>query len=105
MYAIVQIGARQYKVAEGDVIEVEKLAAKKEKSTTLDNVLLVKDKKEVKVGQPYLKDVKITAEVLGDFKAKKVISYKYRRRRASSDWKKGHRQLLTRLKIDKITSK
>lgn len=105
MYAIVQIGSRQYKVSEGDTLSVEKLLAKKGKSITLDNVLLIKDKKDVTVGQPYIKEAKVTADILGDYKAKKVISYKYRRRRASSDWKKGHRQQLTRLKIEKIISK
>lgn len=104
MYAIVQIGSRQYKVAKGDTIEVEKLDVKKGKSTTLDNILLIKDKKDITIGQPYVKDVKVTADVLGDFKSRKVISYKYRRR-SNSRWKKGHRQLLTRLQIKEIVSK
>ena len=104
MFAIVQIGSKQYKVAEGDIISVEKLSTKKAKSVTLDKILLIKDKKDVKVGQPYVKEAKISADILGDFKAKKVISYKYRRRKGSSDWKKGHRQQLTRLKIGKIAS-
>lgn len=104
MYAIVQIGSKQYKVSEADTIIVEKLPVKEGESATLDKVLLVKDKKEIEVGQPYLKDIKITADVLEHFKGKKVISYKYRRRK-SSDWKKGHRQQLTRLKIKQIVSK
>jgi len=104
MYAVVLIGAKQYKVAEGDIISVEKIATKKAKSIMLDKVLLLKDKKDVKVGQPYVKEAKITADVLGESKAKKVISYKYRRRKKAR-WKKGHRQQLTRLKIGKISSK
>ncbi|MFH1655603.1 MAG: 50S ribosomal protein L21 [Candidatus Omnitrophota bacterium] len=105
MYAIVQIGSKQYKVSEGDAINVEKLSIEKGKPVTFDKILLLKDKKDVTVGQPYVKEAKITADILGDFKAKKVISYKYRRRKGSSDWKKGHRQQLTRLKIQKIISK
>jgi large subunit ribosomal protein L21 len=104
MYAIVQVGASQYKVSRGDAINVDKIVAKKRKSITLDKVLLFKDKKEIKVGQPYIKDVKVTADILGDFKANKVISFKYRRRK-SSRWKKGHRQQLTRLQIKEIISK
>lgn len=104
MYAIVEIGGKQYRVSSGDIIEVERLGQKKSKSLSLDNILFIKDKKEARVGQPYLKDVKVTADILGEFKAKKVISYKYRRRK-SSRWKKGHRQKLTRLQIKEITSK
>jgi len=67
----------------------------------LNKVLLVSHNNKVEVGQPYLKEAKVKAEVLQQFKAKKVISFKYRRRK-SSDWKKGHRQQLTRLKIQEI---
>ena len=104
MYAIVQVGGKQYKVSKGDTIEVEKMIAKKGKAITLDQVLLVKDKKDVKIGQPHVKDAKVTAEAVGDLKAKKVVSFKYRRRK-SSRWKKGHRQQLTRLEIKDIVSK
>lgn len=101
MYAIVEVGARQYNVKVDDIIEVEKLTQEAGKVLVLDKVLLVSKDKKIEVGTPYLKDAKVGALVLGQFKARKVISYKYRRRK-SSHWKKGHRQQLTRLKIKEI---
>ena len=101
MYAIIEVGAKQYSVKKEDIIEVEKQDAQKGSEIILNKVLLVSHNNKVEVGQPYLKEVKVKAEVLQQFKAKKVISFKYRRRK-SSDWKKGHRQQLTRLKIQEI---
>ena len=101
MYAIVELGARQYNVKKGDVIEVEKEAAAVGKDIKLAHVLLVSKDKKVEVGTPYLKGVTVTASVLTPIKGEKLISFKYRRRK-SSHWKKGHRQQLTRLKIKDI---
>jgi large subunit ribosomal protein L21 len=103
MYAIVQVGGKQYSVKEKDIIEVEKQEAKEGKDITLDNILLVSsDDGEVHIGRPFLKNAKIVACVLKQIKAKKVLSYKYRRRKASH-WKKGHRQQLSRLEIKLIS--
>lgn len=102
MYAIIEVGGKQYSVKEKDVIDVEKQDAKPDKEIVLNKVLMVqKDKKEVEIGRPFLKDVKVIAKVLRQLKARKVISFKYRRRK-SSLWKKGHRQQLTRLLIEEI---
>lgn len=101
MYAIVEVGARQYKVQKDDIIEVEKQAVAEDKDIALDKVLMVCDGDEVKVGQPYLKAAKVKAEVLAQFKADKVVSFKYRRRKGYHR-KVGHRQQLTRLKIKEI---
>jgi len=101
MYAIIEVGGKQYKVAKNDILEVEKQNKKTGEEITLDKVLLFSKEKEIKIGQPYLKEVKVEAQVLANFKAKKVTSFKYRRRK-SSHWKKGHRQQLTRLKIKEI---
>jgi large subunit ribosomal protein L21 len=101
MYAIIEVGAKQYQVKKDDIIEVEKQDAKEGKEITLDKVLLVSGDKKFEIGQPYLKETKVRAEVLGNIKAQKVVSFKYRRRKASH-WKKGHRQQLTRLKIKDI---
>lgn len=101
MYAIIEVGAKQFTVKKGDVIEVEKQASQEGEEIALDKVLLVAKDKAVDVGRPYLKEVKVQATVLGQIKAKKVVSFKYRRRK-SSHWKKGHRQQLTRLKIKEI---
>lgn len=101
MYAIVEVGAKQYNVKKNDIIEVEKLALAEGKEIALDKVLLVSKDKRLEVGKPYLKEAKVSAVVLAQTKGEKVISFKYRRRK-SSHWKKGHRQLLTRLKIKEI---
>ncbi|MEI6631198.1 MAG: 50S ribosomal protein L21 [bacterium] len=101
MYAIIEVGAKQYNVKKGDIIEVEKLDEQAGKEITLSKVLLAIKDKNVEVGRPYLKGASVKAEVLGQIKGEKVISFKYRRRK-SSNWKKGHRQQLTRLKITEI---
>jgi large subunit ribosomal protein L21 len=101
MYAIVEIGAKQFKIKEGDIIEVEKQVVEKGKEIALEHILLMADADNIQIGQPYLNSVSIKAEVLGQIKADKVVSFKYRRRK-SSHTKKGHRQQLTRLKIKKI---
>jgi len=101
MYTIVEVGSLQYKVSEGDNITVNRFDEKEGKSITLDKVLLFSDGKAVMVGQPYLKDVKVTAKVLRDCLGEKLISFKFRRRK-NSKWKKGHRQKLTTLNITKI---
>ncbi|MFC1704608.1 50S ribosomal protein L21 [Candidatus Omnitrophota bacterium] len=104
MYAILQTGSGQYKVSQGDCIEVDKLIGTKKKSITLGDVLLVSNGKEVKIGQPYVKGAKVIAEVESQGKSKKVFSFKYSRRKGSR-WKKGHRQDSTRLRIKEISTK
>ncbi len=103
MYAIIEVGAKQYNVKKEDVIEVSRQDIKEGKEIKLDKVLLLSKDKKVEVGQPYLKDVKVSAEVLGQTKGEKVISFKYRRRK-SSHWTKGHRDKLTRIKIKDIVA-
>ncbi|MDD4979688.1 MAG: 50S ribosomal protein L21 [Candidatus Omnitrophica bacterium] len=102
MYAIVEVGAKQYSVKKGDIIEVEKQSGKDGSEITLNRVLFVSKDKKAEIGQPYLKGAKVEATVLGQIKGEKVVSFKYRRRK-SSHWKKGHRQQLTRLKIKEIS--
>jgi large subunit ribosomal protein L21 len=101
MYAIIEVGAKQYRVKKGDILEVEKFPAQEGKEITLDKVLLVSGDKKVEVGQPYLKEVKVAALVLKQTRGPKVVSFKYRRRKASKS-KKGHRQFLTRLEVKEI---
>jgi large subunit ribosomal protein L21 len=102
MYAVVELGGKQYCIKQGDVFDVEKEDVKEGKEMSLKKVLLVSDGSQTKIGQPYLKDALVKAEVISQVKGEKKISYKYRRRK-SSDWKKGHRQQLTRLKIKEIS--
>ena len=101
MYAVIETGGKQYKVKKDDIVDIEKLSGKKKDAVSFSNVLLVADGGEVKVGQPYLKNAKVTAEIVRDFKNKKVISFKFRRRKSSKSTK-GHRQQLTQVKIKEI---
>ena len=101
MYAVIEVGAKQYSVKKDDVIEVEKQAGTVGKDITLDKVLLTSKDKKIEVGTPYLKGAKVHAAVLGQIKGEKCVSFKYRRRK-SEHWTKGHRQQLTVLKIKEI---
>ena len=101
MYAIIEVGGKQYRVAKEEIIDIERQDKQAGQSLILNRVLLVVKDKDIQVGQPYLKGAKVSASVVKNLKARKVISYKYRRRK-SSHWKKGHRQLLTRIRISEI---
>ena|SRR3989338_7384868 len=104
MYAVVQIGSKQYKVTQGDSITADRLSDEVNKTVTLDHVLLYVDGPDVRVGQPYLKDVKVSAKVLDHSLGNKVIALKFRRRKDSTT-KRAHRQKLTALNITKIAVK
>ena len=102
MYAVVVTGGKQYRVAQGDVIYVEKLNAEVDTTVELDNVLVVsKENGELVVGKPVVEGAKVTAKVLAQGKQKKVIVFKYK---AKKDYrrKNGHRQPYTKLVIEKI---
>lgn len=101
MYAIVEVGAKQYNVKRDDIIEVDKQLIEKGKETILDKVLLVSKDKKVEIGRPYIKGAKVEAIVLGQVLGKKTTAYKYRRRK-NSHWEKGHRAQQTKLKIKSI---
>ncbi|MDD4908958.1 MAG: 50S ribosomal protein L21 [Candidatus Omnitrophica bacterium] len=102
MYAIIEVGGRQYNVQKGDVLEVEKQEADKDsKNIVIEKVLLVAKDSSLDVGRPYVKGASVTAEILGQIRARKVMSFKYKRRK-STHWKKGHRQQMTRIQIKEI---
>ena len=101
MYAVVKTGGKQYKVAKGDIIEVEKLEVEAGKSVDLSEVLLVGEASSVKVGAPLVEGANVTAEVLKQKKGDKVIIFK-KNRRHNYRRKNGHRQNLTVLKITDI---
>ena len=101
MYAIIATGGKQYKVAEGDIIKVEKLGAEAGDTVTFDQVLAVSNE-GLKVGSD-VADATVTASVLGNGKAKKVIVYKYKRKTGYHK-KNGHRQQFTAVKIEKINA-
>ena len=102
MYAIIATGGKQYKVAEGDIIRVEKLGVEAGETYTFDQVLAVSDA-ELKVGNPTVEGATVTATVVGDGKAKKVIVYKYKSKTGYHK-KNGHRQQYTEVKIEKINA-
>ena len=101
MFAIVEINGFQFKVAEGDTILVNRLNEDEGKDVALEQVLLLSNGNETRVGQPYLKDVKIKAKVVNHSKADRTLAFKFRRRKNSCSLR-GHRQQLTSLNITKI---
>ena len=102
MYAIIATGGKQYKVAEGDIINVEKLGVEAGQTVTFDTVL-VANEGDVKVGNPTVSGASVSATVIGDVKGKKVIVYKYKRKTGYHN-KNGHRQSYTKVKIEKINA-
>ena len=104
MYAVIQIGPSQYKVSEGDTIEINPISSEEGKSITLNEVLMYVDGSDVRVGQPFLKDIQVTAKVLNHSLGDKLIAFKFRKRKNYAR-KKGHRQKLTTLNITKIGTK
>jgi large subunit ribosomal protein L21 len=101
MYAVIKTGGKQYRVQAGDVLDIEKLDAEKGKKITFDQVLLIEDKDNVLIGTPLLDKAQVIGEVIENFKDKKVIVFKKKRRKQYRRMK-GHRQLLTRIKIEEI---
>lgn len=104
MYAIIATGGKQYKVAEGDIIKVEKLGVDAGEAVTFDQVLAVSnDQGELAVGAPTVAGAAVSGTVVKEGKAKKVIVYKYKRK-SGYHKKNGHRQVYTQVKIDKINA-
>jgi large subunit ribosomal protein L21 len=102
MYAIIATGGKQYTVSEGDEIKIEKLGLNAGDSVTFDQVLFVNDG-SAKVGNPTVQGATVTASVIEEGKGKKVIVYKYKRKTGYHK-KNGHRQLYTKVKIEKINA-
>jgi large subunit ribosomal protein L21 len=102
MYAIIATGGKQYKVAEGDIIKVEKLGAEAGATVTFDQVLAVNNGQLV-VGNPTVANAKVTASVVEEGKNRKVIVYRYKRK-SGYHKKNGHRQPFTKVKIEKINA-
>ncbi len=101
MYAVIETGGKQYKVQEGQFINVEKLPQVVGEKIELDRVLLVTDGEQVQVGQPTVAGAKVLATVARQDKYRKVVIFKYRPKERYR-CKKGHRQSFTRLRVDKI---
>ena len=101
MYVILEDGNKQFKVEEGSVILIDRQGRQPGSALELERVLMLVDGEKVSIGTPYLKEVKVSAEVLGEVKDKKVVSFKKKRRKDYMR-KKGHRQRYDRIIIKKI---
>ena len=102
MYAILATGGKQYKVAEGDIITIEKLGVEAGEKVTFDQVLVVGGD-DLKVGDPTVNGASVEASVVKEGRGKKVIVYKYKRKTGYHK-KNGHRQAFTQVKIEKINA-
>ncbi len=103
MYAIIRTGGKQYQVAAGDTLRVEKLQGDIGETVEINDVLLVADGDAVKVGQPLVEGAKVIAKIAEQGKAKKVVVFK-KKRRKGYQVKKGHRQQFTALTIEEIAA-
>jgi large subunit ribosomal protein L21 len=101
-YAIIKTGGRQYRVTEGDTIDVDLLDAEVGKTTTFGDVLLHADGDKLTHGDPLISGAKVTAEIVEQRKDKKVVAFKFKRRKGYHRTV-GHRRKLTRVKIKTIT--
>jgi large subunit ribosomal protein L21 len=104
MYAVVNSGGKQYKVQQGQILRVEKIPGDVGNPVTFDRVLMFSDGESVNIGQPSLEDVAVEGHIVEQGKAKKIIVFKYKRRKRYRR-KKGHRQEFTAVMIDTIKPK
>ncbi len=103
MFAVFSSGGKQHRVTEGEVIKLERLTAEPGEEVVFDKVLIVADGDQVSVGQPYVAGGKVTAEVIGHDRGRKVRIIKFRRRKNYMR-RQGHRQWFTELKITGISA-
>ena len=104
MYAVIKSGGKQHKVAEGEIITIEKIDAEEGSSVEFSEVLAVNKEGNLQVGRPLLEGAKVVGKVINHIKAPKVTIIKMRRRQ---DWRKkqGHRQNLSKIEIKSIETK
>jgi len=101
MYAIIKTGGKQYQVKEGDILKVEKLDVEQGSTYDFEEVVLVSNEGDVKVGSPLVEGAKVSAEVLEHGKGKKIVVFKYKPKKGYAK-KQGHRQPFTRVRINTI---
>ena len=101
IYAVIETGGKQYRVSAGQIIDVDRLGVAEGNTVELNRVLLIADNDRVIIGTPIVDGAKVIATSQGEGKAKKIIVFKYKPKRRYRK-KTGHRQLYTRLVIDKI---
>lgn len=104
MYAVIESGGKQHKVTEGEILRVEKLDAESGTEIVFDKIMMVKtDDDKVMIGKPYIENASVTAEVVDQGKHKKIIIFKYKRKK-NYQRKQGHRQRYTALRIKAIAA-
>lgn len=101
MYAVIRTGGKQYRVAAGDSVEVEKLNGEVGETITLNDVLLVADGDTVQIGQPTVAGASVSARITGQHRGNKVRVFRYRPKKRIRV-RSGHRQYLTRLQIESV---
>ena len=101
MYAVVASGGKQFRVQQGETLKVEKISGEVGSTVSFDRVLMYSDGETVKIGQPLLENATVTGHIVEQGKAKKIIVFKYKRRKRYRR-KQGHRQQFTAVKIDSI---
>jgi len=101
MYVILETGGKQYKVAKGDTLLVNRVSGKKEAVVKLKNILFARSGNSYHIGKPHVKDAYLTCEIVSHPRARKVVAFKYKRRKGQKT-KIGHRQDLTELKVKEI---
>ena len=103
MYAVIKTGGKQYRVQQGDVIFVEKINAQADEQVTFEEVLLVGNGDETKIGTPVVAGAKVEGKVLSQVKAAKIVVYKYKAKKNERK-KQGHRQPYTKIEITAINA-
>lgn len=101
MYAVIKTGGKQYKVAPGQTVRVERLEGQIGDEVSIKDVLLVSDGEQIKVGQPILSEAEVKAKIVEQHRAKKIIVFKKKRRKGYRRTK-GHRQYYTAIKVEEI---
>jgi large subunit ribosomal protein L21 len=101
MYAVIRTGGKQYRVAAGETVEVEKLNGEIGESITLDDVLLFAGDEAVQIGTPTVAGATVTAKITGQYRGNKIMIFRYRPKKRIRV-RRGHRQYLTRLQIEAI---
>ena len=102
MYAVIKTGGKQQKVSEGDVINIEKIDGVKGDTVVFDQVLMVGNDEDIRIGKPVVDGAKVTGEILSQTKGDKLVVFKMKKRKGYHN-KTGHRQLLTSMKIKEIS--
>ncbi len=103
MYAVIITGGKQFRVKEGDVLEVERLAVEKGETLTIDQVLMTGEGSDVKVGTPLVEGATVTVEIEDHYRGKKVIAFKYKKRKQYRRTV-GHRQEITKIVVKSINA-